>query len=286
MQIGIGLPSQVPGVTGTTLLDFARRAEARGFASLYTSDRLVWSSFDPLATLAAVGGATERIGLNAVVLGPLRANHALFASTIASVDHLASPGRLRLSLSPGPRPDDFERSSLDFHARGRQLDALLDELEHSWRDDDGVGPKPATPGGPPLLFAASSAPALRRITTRGAGWLAGPGIEQFETFSAQVRKGWRERGRSGSPILAATCKYALGKAAEESMRHTTRGYYSFAGPDMIAALIDETATTPQRIVEEVEAYERAGCNELYFLSQHDDPAQIDQLADVLGDRLG
>lgn len=31
MKIGIGLPNPVPGTTGSALLEFARRAERRGF---------------------------------------------------------------------------------------------------------------------------------------------------------------------------------------------------------------------------------------------------------------
>ncbi|GGM79967.1 hypothetical protein GCM10012275_58190 [Longimycelium tulufanense] len=113
------------------MLEWAWSAEQQGFSTLYTSDRLMWSSFEPLTTLAAVAGATTRIRLLAVVLAPLHANHALFASATASVDQLAGPGRLRLALAPGPRPDDFERSGLGFRSRGKQLDALLDELHTS-----------------------------------------------------------------------------------------------------------------------------------------------------------
>ena len=40
MKIGIGLPNPVPGVPGTRLVEWAQRAEQRGFASLATIDRI------------------------------------------------------------------------------------------------------------------------------------------------------------------------------------------------------------------------------------------------------
>ena len=44
MDIGIGLPATIAGVTREQLLEWARRAEARGFSSLGTIDRLVYGT--------------------------------------------------------------------------------------------------------------------------------------------------------------------------------------------------------------------------------------------------
>ena len=63
MDLGIGLPNPVPGTPGPLLVDWARRAEERGFAGLATIDRIVYPSYDSLATLAAAAGATSRIRL-------------------------------------------------------------------------------------------------------------------------------------------------------------------------------------------------------------------------------
>jgi hypothetical protein len=63
MDIGIGLPSVVPGVDRDSLLEWARRAEARGFSSLGTIDRLVYTNYEPLTALAAAAAVTERIRL-------------------------------------------------------------------------------------------------------------------------------------------------------------------------------------------------------------------------------
>src|SRR2546421_683818 len=62
MDIGIGLPNTLT-LAGTTMVDWARRAEERGFSALSTIDRIVYPSYDSLTSLAVAAGATSRIGL-------------------------------------------------------------------------------------------------------------------------------------------------------------------------------------------------------------------------------
>ena len=51
MQIGIGLPTTIPGVDVPDILEWARRADEGPFSSLGTIDRLVYSNYEPLITL-------------------------------------------------------------------------------------------------------------------------------------------------------------------------------------------------------------------------------------------
>jgi hypothetical protein len=46
MEIGIGLPATIPGVTGSQLTDWARRADEAGFSTLATLDRLVYPNYE------------------------------------------------------------------------------------------------------------------------------------------------------------------------------------------------------------------------------------------------
>lgn len=94
MDIGIGLQALHPD-PDLSVVDWARRAEERGFSTLGTTDRLVYDTYEPLTALAVAAGATSRIRLTtAILLAPLRANHALFAKSAATLDRL-SDGRLR-----------------------------------------------------------------------------------------------------------------------------------------------------------------------------------------------
>ena len=75
MKVGIGLPGAVAGTSGESIVEFARRAEAQGFSSLGTIDRIVYGNWEPLVALAAAAVVTERIELMTTVV------LARFAST-------------------------------------------------------------------------------------------------------------------------------------------------------------------------------------------------------------
>jgi len=42
MKVAIGLPNILPGTSGEVLVDWAQRAEERGFSTLATVDRVVY----------------------------------------------------------------------------------------------------------------------------------------------------------------------------------------------------------------------------------------------------
>ena len=137
MDVGIGLPSTIRGATGAQIVEWARRAEARGFSSLGTIDRIVYANYEPLTALAAAAAVTERIKLaTTILIAPLRVSGAMLAKQAASVDAL-SGGRLVLGVAVGGREDDYEAAGADFgtprqglrpHARavGRDLERRRD----------------------------------------------------------------------------------------------------------------------------------------------------------------
>ncbi|MEV4177829.1 LLM class flavin-dependent oxidoreductase [Nonomuraea sp. NPDC049709] len=287
MDIGIGLPGHGPWKDGRTLVEWARCAEARGFSTLSVSDRLAWSTPEPLTTLAAAAGATSRIRLlTSVLLAPLRTNHALFAKTVTTLDQLAGPGRLQVGLAPGAREDDFVLSHVDYRTRGKQFDQLLDRLAAASAPGDSgdpVGPRPATPGGPPLLFGGNSKATLRRIASHGTGWIAGDAtVQDVQDFAPQIRQAWAEAGRAGSPRLVASVMYALGPDAEAAISDAIGSYYAFAGEEYAQYGISIAHTAPEQISAAIADFDRIGCDELIFMGNDPDPAQVDLLADVIG----
>ena len=89
MKVGIGLPGNVPGTAGDTILDWARRADDGPFSSLGTIDRLVYDNYDPLVVLSAAAGATSRVRLmTCVLLAPLH-NAGILAKQAASLDAIS-----------------------------------------------------------------------------------------------------------------------------------------------------------------------------------------------------
>jgi alkanesulfonate monooxygenase SsuD/methylene tetrahydromethanopterin reductase-like flavin-dependent oxidoreductase (luciferase family) len=282
MKIGIGLPTALPGVDGPALLDWARRAEDRGFSTLATIDRLVYDSYDPLTVLAAVAAVTTRITLaTTVLLAPLHTNHVGLAKQAASLDRLAG-GRLLLGLAPGPREDDFAAAGVSFRRRGADLDRLLSRVTTIWRDPVAeIGPKPATPGGPPLLFGGFSEAAFRRVAGHGVGWVSGVfGLGPFRAGAARAIDAWKVAGRDGSPRLLSCASFALGPTAPADAGTHLRHYYRFLGPRADQA-VAEALTTPDRLSDAVDAFAQAGCHELILFPCNPDPGQIDQLSQAI-----
>jgi alkanesulfonate monooxygenase SsuD/methylene tetrahydromethanopterin reductase-like flavin-dependent oxidoreductase (luciferase family) len=229
MDVGIGLPNSVRGVDRAGIVEWARRAEAAGFSSLGTIDRIVYANYESLISLAAAAAVTERIRLvTDILLAPLRSNTALLAKQAATIDSL-SGGRLVLGLAPGGRPDDYAVSGVDFHSRGRMFDRQLDELMRLWAGEGGVGP--AAPNGrPALLIGGTSDAAFRRAARYGDGWTQGGGHpDAFGDATAKLRAAWEAEGREGRPRTMALFYYALGDRAEEQAARTLGDYYAFLG---------------------------------------------------------
>ena len=106
MELGIGLPTMIPGITGQDILSWARRAEDLGFSSLGVLDRLMYDGYESLIALAAAAGATSRIRLaTTILIAAYRGDKALLAKQLASLDRL-SGGRLVVGVAAGGRPDD------------------------------------------------------------------------------------------------------------------------------------------------------------------------------------
>src|SRR6478735_5150218 len=169
MDLGIALPNAVPGTTGAQLTEWARRAEARGFSTLGTIDRVVYDNYEPLVALAAAAAVTERIGLSTtVLLAPLRTNTALLAKQAHSVNAL-SDGRLTLGIGLGARDDDYETSGVELRGRGKRLDAMLEEIKEIWAGGE-VGPTIA--GAPRLVVGGHADAAYDRAARLGDGWIA------------------------------------------------------------------------------------------------------------------
>jgi len=281
MDVGIGLPNAVRGVDRRGTVEWARRAEAAGFSSLGTIDRVVFANYESMISLAAAAAVTERIRLvTDILIAPLRTNTALFAKEAATLDSL-SQGRLVLGMAPGGRPDDYEVSGVDFHARGRIMDRQLSEMREIWRGDR-VGPTPARDGGPVVLIGGRSDASFRRAARFGDGWTFGGGRpEEFAAALESLRAAWRAEGREGEPRTMALCYYALGDRAEELASEDLLDYYAFAG-EYASMIVGSAAKDAETVRQYVAAFEQAGCDELICFPTGIDPEQVDLLAAALG----
>jgi alkanesulfonate monooxygenase SsuD/methylene tetrahydromethanopterin reductase-like flavin-dependent oxidoreductase (luciferase family) len=278
MDIGIGLPTTVPGVGRSGIVDWARRADEAGFSSLGTLDRIAYGNDESLIALAAAAAVTERIRLvTDILIAPLRANTALLAKQAATLDHL-SGGRVELGLSPGGREDDYTVSGIDFHLRGRIFDRQLEDLQRLWRGEGGVGPRPARGERPGLLIGGTVDAAFRRAARYADGWTAGGGgPDNFRQGRERLAEAWRAEGREGEPRTMALFYFALGDDAEDAARRALGDYYAYAG-EYAERIVASAATDADTVRGYLAAFEEAGADEVICFPTSADVAQVDLLA--------
>ncbi|MFD0922715.1 LLM class flavin-dependent oxidoreductase [Saccharopolyspora rosea] len=273
----MALPNMIPGTPGTALLEWAVRAEERGFSSLAATDRLVYPGYDPVSALAAAAGRTSRIGLlSNVLIAPLRAPVEL-AKQAAGLDQL-SGGRFTLGLAPGVRADDFDAADRDFTDRVARFDRDIAALRELWAAGT-VGPRPVR-GHVPVLVGGVTAAAAERAARWADGWTA-PGLTPDRTseLADRVRKAWSRAGRPGRPRIVMLLRFALGADVAEAADAFVRDYFAVLGP-AAEDFVRDTPRDAASIRAALRAFADCGVDEVVFHPTVGDPAQVDRLADV------
>ena len=131
MKLGIGLPATIPNTPPELVLEWAKRADERGFSSLGIIDRLVYPNLEPMITLAAVSSITKRVRLMTTVLvAPIR-NTAFLAKEAATLDRL-SGGRFTLGLGIGGREDDSLAAGMYHKSRARRFEEQIHLMRKIW----------------------------------------------------------------------------------------------------------------------------------------------------------
>jgi alkanesulfonate monooxygenase SsuD/methylene tetrahydromethanopterin reductase-like flavin-dependent oxidoreductase (luciferase family) len=280
MDVGIGLPATIPGVDGGQVIEWAKRAEARGFSSLGTIDRIVYGNYESLIALSAAAAVTERIRLaTCILIAPYR-NGAITAKQAASLDRL-SGGRLTLGVAVGGREDDYEAAGVEFGTRGKRMDEMLGQWKRIW-DGESFGYAGAIgPASKPRVVLGGTAPASYRRAARFDGWIAGGGgPDNFAEGAEQTRAAWREAGREDEPVLMALGYYALGTNAQDAANGYLRDYYGFLG-DYADAIASSALVSEDAVRGAVDAFAAAGCGELVLFPCDPDPGQVDLLAEAI-----
>jgi probable F420-dependent oxidoreductase len=157
--------------------------------SMWLSERMVSPQpfLEPLSTLAAVAGRTNRLkfGMNTTVL-PLR-DPLVLAKECATIDYL-SDGRMLPMFGVGnDASPEWKALGVASKGRGARSNEMLQLLNRLWTEDNvsfegryyhyenvTISPKPKqTPL--PLWIGGSSEAAIDRTARYGSGWLAGAG---------------------------------------------------------------------------------------------------------------
>ena len=209
MKLGLRLPQRLGVDLQHDLVEAARTAEAAGYASLWTYERLLFpetpaepyappnvpwpetsrQAADPLGILTAAAMATEKVRLGTSVLVAALHTPVQLAKALATVDQI-SGGRMIVGMSTGWSTDELQATGATQADRGRFLDETLDVFDAVWGpdpvtfrsprgviDNASILPKPVSNipvmlgGGGSNLGRSTSSKALQRIAKRADGWL-------------------------------------------------------------------------------------------------------------------
>jgi alkanesulfonate monooxygenase SsuD/methylene tetrahydromethanopterin reductase-like flavin-dependent oxidoreductase (luciferase family) len=133
----------------------------------------------------------------------------------------------------------------------------------------------------PILVGGTSAAAMRRVATWGAGWTMGGGdADAAKQGVDHVRRVWDEAGREGEPRLAALAYFALGDEAKSDSFVYLRTHYGFTG-DYAQVIADSALRSTTAISDAAKRFEDSGITELFFDPTTTTLDQVDRLADLL-----
>ena len=199
MEIGFALPVSGSWATAENIIEIAGSAEALGYSSLWTFQRLLsplgqdgsqWlppayhSVLDPLAVLAFAAARTTRVRLGVAVLNAPFLPPVILAKAAATIDRLSN-GRLDLGLGLGWMPEEFAAVGASMDARGPRLAEAIAALDLLWSGTGAVGsdghadtigavaaPAPLQRPRPPILLGGAAPAALRRAGRLADGWVS------------------------------------------------------------------------------------------------------------------
>ena len=234
-------------------------AEQAGLDSLWTGEHVVlpdpqkapspappqFPMLHPPALLCFLAAVTTRIGLGTGITLIAQRNPLVLAKECATLDVL-SRGRLILGIGAGYLEPEFRALGIPFHERGARTDEAVAAMRALWTQQkpsfDGrffrfsgidAQPRPAQPGGPPIVVGGASDSAIRRAVALAQGWYGfAMDVDAARTHIARVRDA--ERGaRTGQPLEISITP--PGRVTEERLRA-----YEDVGVDRLIVLLPQS----------------------------------------------
>ena len=280
--------------------DHLRSLEHMGFDSLWVGGHIASRNPSPEAMvgLARLATLTERVTIGtSILLLPLYPP-ALVAKQIADLDR-SSGGRIVLGVGVGGEyPEEFRAMRVPLEERGRRTDEMIpllrrlwtaDEVTHEGRhyamEDVRIHPAPDQLGGPPIIVAGRTAPAMRRAATLGDGWF--PYLYSARRYGDSVETIRQVAAHAGRDLTDFQwCVWVFvnvdedGDAARDAAARTLGGTYH----QDFRAMIDGVAAagTPAEVTTKLRAFVDAGVRHFVFApaTAGDDPRRVlDRLVD-------
>ena len=210
-KVGVQLPEVEAFVPWPQYLDFARRAEACGYDSIWVGDHLIYDlpdgstrgPYEAWTTIAAIAAVTERVAIGPLVASTSFHAPAMLAKQAATVDAI-SQGRLIVGLGAGWNRREYDAFGFPYDRRVSRFEealtiiaALLREGRTTFHgqfydiDDCVLDPRPFQAGGPPIMLGSHSprmlSIGLPVVDSWNVWWSSyGNSVERFTQIKANV----------------------------------------------------------------------------------------------------
>jgi probable F420-dependent oxidoreductase len=246
MKVGLLSPSMPPFDSPEAARLVATLAERHGAHSLWVPEHIVlpvsyqtpypyspdgrmpvpaeWPYPEPLAWLSHVSGLTSTIRLVTGMLVLPQRNPVVLAKETATIDFL-SGGRLSLGVGLGWFREEFAAIGVSFQDRVARFEEYVGVLRALWAGEPYSGryheltdvrcrPRPAQPGGVPLIMGGHSLAAARRAGRLADGFF--PATADPRPLFEECRRAAEEAGRDpGAVELCAEAAPATAERASE-----------------------------------------------------------------------
>lgn len=295
MLVGVQLPEVEWEVPFPELIAMARAAEEVGFDSIWLGDHLIYDlpvgprgPWECWTSLAALGASTSRVLLGTLVASTGFHAPAMLAKQAATVDAI-SGGRLLLGLGAGWNEREYRAFGFPFDHRISRFEESFTVIRALLRDGEidfhgtfvsaeqcVLHPRPARPGGPPLMIGSTS-PRMLSITLPHVDawnvWWADTAnsADGFAAQKAKVDAAAHAIGRDPA-TLQATCAVYV-----QLPGGTGRQMGEYAG-GVVAAPISGSAAS---IADQLRGFAAAGAAHVQLVV---DPITRDSI-EVLGEVL-
>lgn len=282
MDIGIITTGGSPEIVGR----YVQTAEAAGFASIWTSEHVVFfedyapnypyaaggrppmetdtAMMEPLNLLSFIAAKTSRMRLGTGVFLLPQRNPVYTAKETSTVDVL-SGGRLDFGIGVGWLREEFQAVNVPFEERGARCDEYIEILKRLWTEDVAEfsgrfydlpactqKPQPLQTPHPPILVGGTSKPAIRRAALLGDGWVA---INLTPSEAAEKLKSLRaqrlEAGLSMDGFKSTLMAVNFPIEPEDLGRYRDAGIDQIVLPPMSGTRILKSAEDLFGLVEEI-----------------------------------
>ncbi len=294
MNIGLCFPYTQENLSREVMLEWFRRVDEGPFSTISCGERMVGSSVDMMATLAAAAAVTQRIRI-VPTLYVLPMYPAIKVAKHAATLDMISGGRTSITVGIGGRAHDYMCMEKEPVRRYAKMDEQVAQIRRIWAGEipfegaEPVGPQVIQPGGPPILAGVTGPKGIARAARWADGiysWSGNGLAEEMKAQQTLVTTAWQDACRDSAPQRVGGFWYSLAPNADEKLKAYVYKYIKVIGEAPARAMSGSVdRSSPDAVRASLDAYEELGVEECWLNSSTSDTAEIEGLLEVIEKRV-